>query len=105
MADHRIILKPGTDKVGPSAAQLLADKNLKQSQIKCPLCGMSVELPSNLEEEIRAFAQKLGGEHMPILLTINHPAEIPVTKQFPQHVSDPQREAELRDAWQKGLSS
>jgi hypothetical protein len=101
MAQHRISLKPGTEKVGLPASQLLANPHLKQPQIKCPLCETLVDIPSSLEGDIRALAQRLGGEHMNLRFMIHHPPEIPETRSGQRILLDPQREAELREAFQK----
>ena len=100
MANHRISLKPGTEKVGVSASQLLQNLNLKQPQMKCPLCETLVDIPLTLEQDIKDLAQKLGSENAPILFTIHHPPAIPTTVSL-HPVTDTERRSQLKEAWKK----
>lgn len=105
MASHSISIRPGTPEIGVPASQLLNNPHLKLSQIKCPLCETMVDIPKNLEQEIKALATQLGGEESPILLSIQHPGAVP--EAMPPHavrnqVTDPVRLAQLKEAWERG---
>lgn len=105
MDGHSISIRAGTLHVGVPASQLLNNLHWKQSQIKCPLCETIVDIPENLEQDIKTLATQLGGEESPILLSIHHPSTVPEVMSphaVRNKVTDPARIAQLKEAWEKG---
>lgn len=74
---HTITLHPGEPGSGVAARDLI-DHELRQAHVTCPLCGKAVEIPKEIDREVRTIAARPQGGSTPLLLSIHHPPSIPM---------------------------
>lgn len=97
---HTITLHPGAPGGGVMARELI-DHELRQSHVTCPLCGQAVAIPEEIEREVRKIAAGPQGGSIPLLLSIHHPAGIPMNLPAgARPITDPARLAKAQQ-WAK----
>jgi len=74
---HTITIHPGEPGSGVTARELI-DHELRHSHVTCPLCGQAVEIPKEIDREVRTIAAGPQGGNTPLLLSIHHPSGIPM---------------------------
>ncbi len=74
---HTITIHPGEPGGGVTARELI-DHELRQAHVTCPLCGQAVEIPKEIDREVRTIAASPQGRNTSLLLSIHHPSGIPM---------------------------